>query len=596
MRGYEEGNPREERAGVRSTPSVEGGTSGEAVRGTACGGRWRSLAISALVASALASVALLPLPSPAGGQAYDELEARIWVSGGASPVFHRGDRVSVYYRATDDAYVAVFHVDTDGIVRLLHPRVPDEDHYVRRDRTYRLRFARSSYWYVDDQPGVGYFFVVASYTPLDFSAFRYSHLGGGWDLGNVGRRVYQDPYLAMDDFVAALVPDWRAGGYALDFVEYNVDRRYDYPRFLCYDCHAFRPYRSWDPYRYQCHSFRLIVHTDPYFYPVSRYRGTRVVYTRPPVRNQPRFAFKERARGEPATPIFQRSSETDLPGVVGAERRRSTGARDGEALDRSAVPRAPSPGRRDAPSVSPDRGRPDARDRPSTRPDARRTPDRGDTPASAREPTPSRGSRGGVVVPRTPTDRLRERRPEDRPSTSDQDPPRPVLERRPPSRRPDGTQDRGSSTRPGARPSSPDAGRSPPGARPSSPGARPSAPEDRSRSPSARPGGREPRERAEPRPSEPRTPDRAPARAPRRPEPRQRAPDRGAPSTRSPSPSRSPSPNRSPASARSPSSGGDSRSPSARPRSGSSASPAPRGGGNGSRGTPQRRGRGRPPR
>ena len=37
----------------------------------------------------------------------------------------------VYYRAARDAYVAIFHIDTDGTSRLVFPRSPDEDHYVR---------------------------------------------------------------------------------------------------------------------------------------------------------------------------------------------------------------------------------------------------------------------------------------------------------------------------------------------------------------------------------------------------------------------------------------------------------------------------------
>ena len=112
----------------------------------------------------------------------------------------------------------------------------------------------------------------------------------------------------MDDFVAALLPDWENAPYALDFTTYHVGaERYDYPRFVCYDCHAFRPFYSWNPYHYSCSAFRVVIYNDPYYYPSNRYRGTRVVYARPPIFRQPRFAFKERAQGEPGPPLVAAS-------------------------------------------------------------------------------------------------------------------------------------------------------------------------------------------------------------------------------------------------------------------------------------------------
>lgn len=301
-----------------------------------------------LAAPGRASAGTEEVLSPLGTQA-EPLEARVWLGRGEAAVVERGDRARLYYRTSEDAYVAIFHINTDGITRLLHPRVPDEDHYVRGGRDYRLLFPTSPYWYVDDDPGVGYFFVVASPRPLDFSAIRYSHEAGGWDLTAVGRRVYQDPYAAMDDYVAELIPGWRDAVYALDFAEYHVGRRHEYPRFLCYDCHGFRPYQSWNPYHYACRSFRLVIYTDPYFYPASRYRGSRVVYTRPPAPTRARFAFKERAEAEPWTPLYRRRGEGDLPGVEGAERRRSP-AGAGVGVDAAAAERTDgraAPRRRD---------------------------------------------------------------------------------------------------------------------------------------------------------------------------------------------------------------------------------------------------------
>jgi hypothetical protein len=143
---------------------------------------------------------------------------------------------------------------------------------------------------------------VASPEPLDFSAFAYEPYERGWNLTAVGRTVYQDPYVAMDEYVARLIPEWETVPYALDFVAYDVGEQHEYPRFLCYDCHGYRSYAAWNPYTYACSSFRVVIWDDPYFYPAYRYRGTRVVFAQPRP-GVARYEFKERAAGETWAPL-----------------------------------------------------------------------------------------------------------------------------------------------------------------------------------------------------------------------------------------------------------------------------------------------------
>ena len=236
------------------------------------------------------------------------LESRIWLDRGTSPVLRRGDLVRVFYRASRDAYVSIFHVDTNGFARLLHPGSPTDDYVALGGRDYRVLFPESRYWHVDEDEGKGYLFVVASPAPLDFSGFAYSRYQGGWNLGALAQAPYRDPFLMMDDLVAALIPEWDAREYALDFVAYDIDRPHDYPRFLCYQCHGFRPMFDWNPYTRWCTDFRVVIHDDPYYYPVYRYSGDRVVYTRPLEPSRPMFGFQPRAAGEAATPLIRTQS------------------------------------------------------------------------------------------------------------------------------------------------------------------------------------------------------------------------------------------------------------------------------------------------
>ena len=319
-----------------------------------------------------AAVLTLVLTEAAHGQARvalggaDPVEARVWLGQGEEPLLQRGDQVRVYYRASQDAYVAIFHIDTDGTTRLAFPHSLGENHYVRGGRDYRLLFPRSPYWYVEDQPGIGYYFIVASPERFDFSSFRFSHYDRGWDLSLVGRHAYRDPYVAMDDYVAALLPRWQGLSYALDFASYDVGERYDFPRFLCYNCHAFRSFSAWNPYYTVCTGFSVVIYDDPYFYPARRYRGDRVVWARPPTEARARFGFKERLGGEPAgVVVVPRASPvrpSDLPtrvqrqspeGGAGGARRGGDARSAREAVNlgtirgRATAPAATLPGTRD---------------------------------------------------------------------------------------------------------------------------------------------------------------------------------------------------------------------------------------------------------
>jgi hypothetical protein len=118
-----------------------------------------------------------------------------------------------------------------------------------------------------------------------------------WDLTSVGETVYEDPYVAIYDYVALLIADWEVAAYALDFIDYSVGEAHSYPRFPCYDCHGSRPYSSWDPYNYVCTDFRVVLWDDPYYHPAYRYTGTRVVFPRS-LQARPRYTLAACAPGE----------------------------------------------------------------------------------------------------------------------------------------------------------------------------------------------------------------------------------------------------------------------------------------------------------
>src|SRR2546425_10842634 len=256
-----------------------------------------------------------PTPQPAA--LYYRPRIEVWTDRGDDP-YASGQAARVSFRTEQDAYVTLFRVDTDGRVRVLYPREPWDDNFARGGREYEV-LDRSSgdAFYVDDYPGVGYIFAVAAADPFVYDAIeREDH----WDYRLIADgRVRGDPYVALTDLAQRIVPD----GYSdwdYDIAPYYVQQHYDYPRFLCYDCHTYVSYSSWSPYDYTCVRFRIVAFDDPYYYPYRYYGGTRVVFTRP-YKPEPRFIFTDRRASDLfITRVRERPGNDDRRRDVGVPR------------------------------------------------------------------------------------------------------------------------------------------------------------------------------------------------------------------------------------------------------------------------------------
>jgi len=241
---------------------------------------------------------------------------RLWTSHGE--VYRRGERVRIFFRTEQDAHVTIFRVDTDGRVRVLFPREPSEDNYVRGGYTYDVpNYGQHDAFVVDDDPGVGYVFGVASGEPFTYDQVTSSDQ---WDLALVsdGGRIHGDPGQSLEDLVQFIVPQG-ATDYDTHLLPYDVEQHFDYPRFVCYDCHSYVGYASWNPYSAWCPRYTLFVYRDPfyfypsYWYPTRYYGGTRVVYSRPAERGG-LYMFKARA-DQSAPSIAYRDRRNDDAGL-----------------------------------------------------------------------------------------------------------------------------------------------------------------------------------------------------------------------------------------------------------------------------------------
>src|SRR5262249_39674802 len=129
---------------------------------------------------------------------------RLWISG--DDLVRRGDRVRLYFRTERDAYVTVLRIDTDGRMRVLFPRAPDEDNYAYGGETASVTpGGYGEAFGVDDVPGQGFVFAAASDAPFDY---HIALDGGNWDPQlSIGGRVHGDPLSTLEEFTQQMLPD-----------------------------------------------------------------------------------------------------------------------------------------------------------------------------------------------------------------------------------------------------------------------------------------------------------------------------------------------------------------------------------------------------
>jgi len=337
---------------------------------------------------AVLSLAAVAIPHTKITPTLDRPKVEVWTSRGDNP-YSAGQAVQVSFQTDQDAYVTVLRIDTDGRVRVLFPREPWEDNFARGGRVYEIQGTTSSTGFrADDYPGEGYVFAVAAADPFTYDPIERDQRWN-YDLIADGGRIRGDPYAALTELAERIVPAG-SGDWDYDITPYFVQQHYEYPRFLCYDCHTYVSFRSWNPYDYSCVRFRIVMFDDPYYYPYRSYGGTRVVFRRP-FRPEPRFIFKDRSGSDAfVTRVRQRP--------VNDNRRREVGVRGRDIGSPGTVPpphtftpreRQLAPGQRPGVGHDVSQDRPNAPQRP-LRPDPRN--DRG------RPAPPDRSSQSGRPV------------------------------------------------------------------------------------------------------------------------------------------------------------------------------------------------------
>ena len=143
---------------------------------------------------------------------WSEEAPRVRVTIDGNRAVYSGTPMRVRFEVSDNAFVTVVSVDDDGRMQILFPHSRTQRASVRGGQIYYARNPRlgGEYSFVANGRMGGYVFALASYAPLDFSAFEnrdYDRIGGWSRFTVANRSIARRPDVFIDRFAAAVLWD-----------------------------------------------------------------------------------------------------------------------------------------------------------------------------------------------------------------------------------------------------------------------------------------------------------------------------------------------------------------------------------------------------
>jgi len=178
------------------------------------------------------------------------MQVDVWTDRGQNEFYNPGDPITVYLRASDDCFVTIYSIGTEGEVSIIFPEYPD-DGFVYGGVTYRLpEYYSGMSLRIAGPRGIEYLHAVATRDP---GAFLYTSHRGRWHAG-IGP-IAGDPFLAINSINGRLIRGRHIAATAT--VSYFIGGHVWYPRYACYDCHARSP--RFDPYDLSCSRYSVSI-------------------------------------------------------------------------------------------------------------------------------------------------------------------------------------------------------------------------------------------------------------------------------------------------------------------------------------------------
>lgn len=181
-------------------------------------------------------------------------------------ILNPGEQISFTYQTSEDAFVVLFNIDTEGYVHLLYP-YDTAPEMAQARRTYRVPAGQDKLL-VSGETGMEFVFAVT--VPfrgaLDDEELAYLRDVESRPIED-RYRIDGDPFLAANIIAGELVRGVsHRNGVFLDYTYFYVNQRVDYPCYLCGDC-------AGQAASGMCDQYDLVANFDrsfPLTYPLQR--------------------------------------------------------------------------------------------------------------------------------------------------------------------------------------------------------------------------------------------------------------------------------------------------------------------------------------
>jgi hypothetical protein len=183
--------------------------------------------------------------------AYTDLEVSLRLVGGTGAVLMPGRSVNLTFQTNADACVIIYNIDVDGNINLLYPA----DGRPRMIQGRKVQFLPEQgsgiVWEAGGRTGIEYIHAIAVDATTRIDADELAYLARNASLPDGERlKIDMDPFLAFNMIDEELVGEAEQMPPATDYTYFYINRKVDYPGYLCYQCHS--PSKIPDPYNMKC--------------------------------------------------------------------------------------------------------------------------------------------------------------------------------------------------------------------------------------------------------------------------------------------------------------------------------------------------------
>ena len=180
-----------------------------------------------------------------------DLDVSLRLIGGRGAVLMPGRDINLTFQTSSDAYVIIYNIDSEGYVHLLYPADGRPEIITGRKVHFLPEQGAGITWEVGGDTGVEYIHAIAVSDPSRIDRDELYYLAQNSSMPEERRlRIDMDPFLAFNMIDEELIDDAERMMPATDYTYFYINRKVDYPGYLCYKCHS--PSKIPDPYAVEC--------------------------------------------------------------------------------------------------------------------------------------------------------------------------------------------------------------------------------------------------------------------------------------------------------------------------------------------------------